>query len=54
MQTCIERVRAQAPAAPTALAPDIEAWNNTNRPLKSWNPDLYYSNLHMEYYYFYQ
>lgn len=25
-----------------------------DRPLKVKNPDLYYENLHMEYYYFYQ
>ncbi len=51
MQTCIERVRDQASATP---APDIEARDNTDRPLKPRNPDLYYDNLHMECYYFCQ
>ncbi len=54
MQTCIERVRAQAPVAPAAPAPDEEARDNTDRPLKPRSPDLYYGNLHMEYYYFCQ
>ncbi len=43
--------KAQALAAP---APDIEARDNANRPLKSRNPDLYYGNSHIECYYFCQ
>ena len=31
-----------------------KARNNIDRPLKPWNPNLYYSNLYMEYYYFCQ
>ncbi len=58
MRTCIKKVRDQAPAAPTALAapaaPATEARDDTNRPLKPQNPDLYYGNLHMECYYFCQ
>ncbi len=54
MRTCIERVRAQAPAALVAPAPDVGARDDTNRPLKPRNPDLYYGNLHMKCYYFYQ
>ncbi len=57
IQTCIERVRDQAPAtqaAAAAPAPDIKARDNTDRPLKSWNPDLYYGNSHMECDYFCQ
>ncbi len=52
MRTCIERVRDQAPAAPAA--PVVEARDNTDRPLKPRNPDLYYGYSHMEYYYFCQ
>ncbi len=52
MQSFIEKT--QAPAAPAALAPDVEARDETDRPLKSRNPNLYYDNLHMECYYFYQ
>ncbi len=44
--------RAQALVAPATL--DIEARNDTNRALKPRNPDLYYDNLHIEYYYFCQ
>ncbi len=61
MRTCIERVRDQAPAGPAApaappapAAPAAEARDDTDRPLKPRNPDLYYSNSHMECYYFYQ
>ncbi len=55
MQTCIEKVRDQVPAAPAALAaPAVEARDNTNKPLNPQNPDLYYGNLHMECYYFCQ
>ncbi len=46
--------KTQASTAPVAPAPDVEARNNTNKPLKSWNPNLYYSNLHIECYYFCQ
>ncbi len=44
--------KTQASAAPTAPAPDVEARNKTDRPLKPRNPDLNYGNLHMECYYF--
>ncbi len=55
MRTFIEKTQAPtALVAPAAPAPDVEARDNTDRPLKSRNPDLYYSNLHMEYYYFCQ
>ncbi len=54
MRTCIEKVRVQAPVAPAAPALDIEATDDTNRPLKPRNPDLYYGNLHIECYYFCQ
>ncbi len=58
MQTCIERVQDQAPAALAALAvpaaPVAEVRDNTDKPLKSRNPDLYYGYLHMECYYFCQ
>ncbi len=54
IRTCIEKVRAQAPAALTAPAPDVKARDGTDRPLKPRNPDLYYGNLHMECYYFCQ
>ncbi len=53
MRTCIERVRAQAPATPAAPVPE-KARDDTDRPLKPRNPDLYYGNLHMECYYFCQ
>ncbi len=52
MRTCIERVRDQAPVA--QAAPAAEARDDTDRPLKPRNPDLYYGNSHMECYYFYQ
>ena len=52
MQTFMER--AQAPAALTALSLAAEARDNTDRPLKPQNPNLYYSNLLMECYYFCQ
>ncbi len=51
MQTFIET--AQAPAAPAAPAvPDVEARDDTDRPLKPHNLDLNYGNLHIECYYF--
>ncbi len=50
MWSCIERVRDQTLAA--LVAPATKAKDNTNRSLKPWNLDLYYSHLHMEYYYF--
>ncbi len=53
MRTFMERT--QAPAAQAApAAPAAEARDDTDRPLKSRNPDLYYGNLHMECYYFCQ
>ncbi len=52
MRTCIKKVRDQALAAP--VAPAAEARDDTDRPLKPRNPDLYYNHLHMEYYYFCQ
>ncbi len=55
IRTSIKRVRDQALAVSVALAaPVAEARDNTNRPLKPRNPDLYYGHLHMEYYYFCQ
>ncbi len=54
MRTCIERVQAQAPAALAASAPDVRARDDTDRPLKPRNLDLYYSKSHMECYYFCQ
>ncbi len=52
MQTYIKRVRGQAPVA--LAAPAAEVRDNTDRPLKLRNPDLYYGHLHMECYYFCQ
>ncbi len=52
MWTYIKKVRDQALAA--LAAPAAEARDNTDRPLKPRNPDLYYGNLHMECYYFCQ
>ncbi len=49
MRTCIEKVRDQAPAAPAT-----EVRDDTDRPLKPRNPNLYYGNLHIECYYFCQ
>ncbi len=40
-----------APAAPT---PEVDARDNTDRPLKPRNPDLYYKYWHMDCYYFCQ
>ncbi len=54
MRTCIEKVQAQASAAPAAPAPDVEAKDDTDKPLKPRNPDLYYGNSYMECYYFCQ
>ncbi len=45
--------KAQAPTTPAIPAPDIKARHNTDRPLKPRNPNLYYGNLYIEYYYFY-
>ncbi len=50
IRTCIKKVRDQALAA--LVAPAAEAIDDTNRPLKPRNPDLYYGNSYMEYYYF--
>ncbi len=52
MQIFMEKT--QAPAVPTAPAPDVEVRDNTDRPQKSRNPDLYYVNSHIQCYYFYQ
>ncbi len=52
MRTYIEKVQDQAPAAPAALI--AEAGDDTDRPLKPRNPDLYYGNSNMECYYFCQ
>ncbi len=46
--------RTQALAVPAAPAPDVETRDNTDRPLKPRNPNLYYGNLYMECYYFSQ
>ncbi len=55
MWTCIKKVSDQALVAPAAPAvPAIEAKDNADRLLKPRNPDLYYSQLHMECYYFCQ
>ncbi len=43
MRTCIKRVRDQVPAA--LAAPAAEVRDNTNRPFKPRNPDLYYGYL---------
>lgn len=47
IQTFMEIAQALIAPAPTARARD-----NTSRFFKLWNPNLYYSNLYMEYYYF--
>ncbi len=52
MQTFMKKT--QAPTAPVAPAPDAEARDDIDRPLKSRNPDLYYGNSHMKCYYFCQ
>ncbi len=52
MQIGIKRVKTQALAAPATPAPDVEARDNTDRPLQSQNPNLYYGISYMEYYYF--
>ncbi len=39
--------------APSAPASVLQVRDNTNRPVKLWNPNLYYGNLHIECYYFY-
>ncbi len=52
MRTCIEKVRNQAPTV--SAVPAAEARNDTDRPLKPRNPNLYYGHLHMECYYFCQ
>ena len=49
MKTFIKRVQALA----TLVAP-TKARNEIDKPLKPWNPDLYYGYLHMECYYFCQ
>ncbi len=52
MQNCIKIVWDQVPAALAASA--AEAKDNTHRPLKPQNLDLYYSHLHIECYNFCQ
>ncbi len=52
MRTYIKRVKNQAPTALAAQA--TEAKDNTDRPFKLRNPDLYYGHLHIECYYFCQ
>ncbi len=52
IRTYIEKVRDQAPASLAASIP--EAKDNTNRPLKPRNPNLYYDHSHEECYYFCQ
>ncbi len=47
MRTFMEKAQA-------LVAPATEARDNTNRPLKPRNPDLYYGHLYMECYYFCQ
>ncbi len=44
--------RAQAPSILAAL--DVEASDDTNKSLKPQNLNLYYGNLHIAFYYFYQ
>ncbi len=51
MRTFIKKT--QAPATPAAPALDVEAKEDTDRLLKPRNSDLYYSNFHMECYYFF-
>ena len=51
MRTFIKK--AQVLAATIARALDVKTIDNTNKHLKSRNLDLYYSNLLMDYYYFY-
>ncbi len=46
--------KAKALIAFTAPAPNVEARNDTDRPLKPRNFNLYYGNSHMECYYFCQ
>ncbi len=50
MRTFIEKTQATAALAASAT----KARNNTDRPLKPQNPDLYYGHLYMECYYFCQ
>ncbi len=38
----------------TLVVPAVEATNDTNRSFKPQNPNLYYDNSPIEYYYFYQ
>ncbi len=52
MRTYIKKIRDQAPTALVTLA--AKARDDTNRLLNLRNPDLYYCNLYMEYYYFCQ
>ncbi len=52
MRICIKKVRDQALAALAASAAKVR--DDIDRLLKPLNPNLYYSYVHMEYYYFYQ
>ncbi len=52
MRTCIKRVRDQAATVSAVLAAEIR--DNTDRPLKLRNPDLYYGHSNIECYYFCQ
>ncbi len=52
MQACIKKIRDQASVAPAALA--TEARDDTDRPFKTRNLDLYYGHSHIECYYFCQ
>lgn len=45
METYIKQAKNQASASPK---------NNFDKSLNPWKPDIYYSNLYMECYYFYQ
>ena len=40
--------------AQALIAPATKARDDTNRPLKIWNPNLYYGHMYMECYYFCQ
>ena len=50
MRTCIKKIQDQA-----SMTPNVKAKEDAlDRLLKSRNPNLYYGNLYMEYYYFCQ
>ncbi len=55
MQTFIEKAQAlTVPTAPIDWTLDIEARDDTDRLFKPQKSDLYYGNLHMKCYYFFQ